>query len=94
MKIKKAVAVALILFTIFVINVIAIGLLSANDSISNIDKAKNLTITPIDNKNSTATSNTQYNNQNTQSTTVTQTNQNTQPTTPSTPTVVRVTRAS
>lgn len=60
MKLKKTVAIALILFTLFVINVIAIGLLSANDSVAKIDKAKNLTIVAItDNKSSTTNTNTQ-----------------------------------
>ncbi|MEI6849674.1 MAG: hypothetical protein WCK29_01420 [archaeon] len=89
---KKTVALALILFTLFVINVLAIGLLSANDSVANIDKAKNLTIvTVVDNKSSNATTQqTTSNNPQPQTNTVTQPN----PTPTPTPTVVRVTRAS
>ena len=93
MKMKKAVAVALILFTLFVINVIAIGLLSAHNSQTTINQAKTLAIV---NTGNTANSNTQTstsstNNQQTQ----TNTNGNTQTTTVQpTPTRVRLTRAS
>jgi len=86
---KKAVAVALIIFTLFVINVLAIGLLSHN-SLTNIQQIKSNTATNAQSQSNSQTTTT--NNQQTQ----TNNNANAQPVTPSQPQYVpiRVTRAS